>query len=146
MILRGHAVPPLVTGIGLAQPEDSVSPCSHRWRIPEQEHAALGAREVAVDGGVVGSGVDDTVLGARPQATTRHAVNVGPRQHGRRSSARAAHPQMRCSVGYGSMAGPPKGWISKCRWGPLASPVEPTLPMTSPAVTWRGGPTYAERW
>src|SRR5262245_41286091 len=145
-VLGWRHVPALVRGIGVAQPEDAIPSVPFRRRRAEQACVALGAGDVPVHGRVVGSGVDHAVLGAGPEATARHAVNVGPGQHHRRSSARAAQPQIFCSVGYGSMAGPPKGWISKCRCGPVASPVAPTLPMISPAVTWRGGPTYWERW
>ena len=59
---------------------------------------------------------------------------------------RIAPQQMRESVGYGSMGPPPPGWISKCKCGPVELPVEPTFPMTSPGATWRGAPTYWDRW
>src|SRR5205809_970681 len=41
---------------------------------------------------------------------------------------------MRARVGYGSTAAPPPGWISKCKCGPVASPVAPSTAGLAPVV------------
>lgn len=95
-------------------------PCEHG---PQEKQMGLLDGKVAV------------ITGAGSGMANDRAQPVGP-----------AQPQIFASVGYGSTAGPPPGWISKCKCGPVASPVAPTLPMTSPGLTWRGGPMYWDRW
>src|SRR5579871_5540002 len=51
----------------------------------------------------------------------------------------------RAKNGIGS-TGVPFTRISKCRWGPVAKPVIPTRPMTSPAMTFWPGWTRSALW
>ena len=101
-----------------------------RLRLPGRQAAAaaLRPRREALSAGRAAPLRREAVLGQRGERVDRLAVRA--LLDGRAGRRRRARPRR------SSAPDAAPGRTSRCRCGPVVLPVEPTEPMTSPAVTW----------
>ena len=119
-----------VTSQAITRPPAATPPPRQRFAAPATEHQPRG------------TGFREG-LGARPAdpaAGAHHHHDLASRRKVERTDGSGRDPSAERRMGYGLMADPPPGWISKCRW------VAPPRALPSPPCPWSAhAPTEAPR-